>query len=89
MKRIAQVIALAAALGAFPAFAGDPAPGSERDPFSQTYIGRDPEEIRAERERDVRAEVERVVRAERERERAQASPCDRSCPCGHKRVAQQ
>jgi hypothetical protein len=75
MKRIAQIIAIAAALAAFPAFAdgGDPIPGSDRDPFSQTYTGRDPEE----------------VRAERARERAEATPCDRSCPCGHKAAVQQ
>lgn len=73
---------LAAPLAAFPAFADqDPAepnrgyvqPGSERDPFSQTYTGRDPEEVRAERERELR----------------NAGRCEASCACGHKGAAQE
>jgi hypothetical protein len=69
-----QVIAVVAALAAFPAVAdeGEPVPGSERDPFSQTYTGRDPEE----------------VREEREREQGKVSRCDRTCPCGHDAPAQ-
>ncbi len=46
MKRITQVIAIVAALSALPALADEGAPvaGSSRDPFSQTYTGRDPEQ---------------------------------------------
>jgi hypothetical protein len=84
MRRIVQVFAVAAALAAFPAFAEGPdswtdpsggyvQPGSERDPFSQTYTGRDPEEARAERERELK----------------RASPCDKTCACGHKGAAQE
>jgi hypothetical protein len=73
MKRIAQVIAIAVALAAFPAAAdeGEPIPGSDRDPFSQTYTGRDPEEVRAEREREQR------------------KASHGTCACGHKGAAQE
>ena len=76
MRRIAQALAVAAALAAFPAFADegqDYVPGSERDPFSQTYTGRDPEEVRAERERELR----------------NAGRCEASCACGHKGSVQE
>jgi hypothetical protein len=84
MRRIAQVIVVAAALAGFPALADedrDYVPGSERDPFSQTYIGQDPDEVRAARERELRAEIDRAVRAARERAAASA------CSCGHEHGA--
>jgi hypothetical protein len=81
MRRIAQAFVVVAALAAFPVLAEegrkDYVPGSERDPFSQTYTGRDPEEVRAERER------------EHEHEHRKASPCDRTCACGHHHGAAQ
>ncbi len=67
MRNIAKVMAIGIALTAFPALAG---PLDDHDPFSQGYVGRDPE----------------VVRAEREREQKKASPCDMSCPCGHAKM---
>ncbi len=73
MKRITQVIAIAAALAAFPALAQEaaPIPGSDRDPFSQTYDGQPTEKVQAQREKHQR------------------SACDRSCACGHHRAKQE
>src|SRR5262245_21597569 len=80
MRRIAQVIAIAVALAAFPAVADvqresavGPIPSSIRDTSSQTYTGRDSDEARAQREREQR----------------KASACDTSCACGHKGAAQE
>jgi ABC-type sugar transport system substrate-binding protein len=78
MRRISRILVLAAALAASPAAASpgpdertDPSrgyvPGSEQDPFSQTYDGRE-----AERAREAR-----------EREQPKPGPCDGSCACGH------
>jgi hypothetical protein len=79
MRRITQVLVVAAALAALPAGADvqrersqAPIPGSDRDPFSQTYTGRD---------------SANEARAEREREQKKASPCE--CACGHKGAAQE
>jgi hypothetical protein len=70
MTTMAKVMAIGLALTAFPALAS---PLDDHDPFSQGYTGRDPEELRAERER----------------EQKKASPCDESCPCGHHKKAQE
>ncbi len=67
MRTMAKVMAIGIALTAFPALASAL---DDHDPFSQTYTGRDPEELRAERER----------------EQKKASPCDMSCPCGHAKM---
>jgi hypothetical protein len=64
MRSIAKVITLGLALTALPALAG---PVDDHDPFSQGYTGRDPQELRAERDR----------------EQHKASPCEAPCPCGH------
>jgi hypothetical protein len=82
MRRIAQVLAIAAALAAFPAAADvertrgartdGPIRGSDRDPFSQTYDGRSPEDARDLRDREEKG-----------------MSCETSCACGHAAEAQQ
>ena len=64
MRNMAKVIAIGVALTALPALAS---PLDDHDPFSQGYTGRDPQELRAERDR----------------EKPKASPCAAPCPCGH------
>ncbi len=51
MRRMTRILAIAAALAAFPALAEeDPVAGFDRDPFSQTYDGWRREAAPAERE---------------------------------------
>jgi hypothetical protein len=77
MNRIAQVIALAVGLAAFPVAADvdEPLMGSDRDPFSQTYTGRDLDEVRAERERE--RQQSKPCACDRERAPHDVGPDDR------------
>jgi hypothetical protein len=80
MKRIIYAAVMMSTLGGFPALAEErePTRGSDRDPFSQTYTGRDVAAVRAEADRASR----------------ETSPCMRSCPCarhdgGHNKPSKQ
>lgn len=81
MTRTANLAVLVAALAAAPVLAADPVPGSDRDPFSQTYAGPDLAAARAERAREVEREVERQVRDRDAKARDAATPA--ACACGH------
>jgi hypothetical protein len=80
MRRITQLLAIAAALAASPALADEVTiPGFDQDPFSQTYSGFRSDEPRdGERAKDARKD-----------EGKDTMRCDRDCPCGHHRAQRQ
>lgn len=72
MTHLAKILAVSAALAAVPALAGEPGPipGSDRDPFSQTYTGPHREDAHAK------------ARPTPERDNAAADRSRRACTCG-------